>query len=237
MIYVPDLSYLKVKSGDVIRSSWANELIDWIEHSLNDGAVTYDGYVQRSLIPVKDLALNLGTDSERFKEIHVGDVYATDVNADVGYFDENVYVQGKRVLKDEDPIYIASFFAYAVEQLRDVVLNALSEREIPPRPIRKAIVVGYNAPPLTDVFASDVLMDFDGRAKIKVIADSSVYVYAKFTPYGFTTPIVALLFDSTPIPPNTIKEDEMTVNAGDKVNVRVSGASKVTVVLYNIPSS
>jgi len=69
--------YLKVKTGQVIRSSWANELIDSIQMVAEKGAVDYYGYVHKDLIPDRDLALNLGLENLRFREVHAGYGYFT----------------------------------------------------------------------------------------------------------------------------------------------------------------
>ncbi|RKX44972.1 MAG: hypothetical protein DRP27_05355 [Thermotogae bacterium] len=74
---MPMFNYLKVKTGQVIRSSWANELIEAIQTVAERGAVDYYGYVRKDLIPETDLALNLGIENLRFKEVHAGYGYFT----------------------------------------------------------------------------------------------------------------------------------------------------------------
>jgi len=238
---MPYLDYLKPKAGRVIRASWGREVVEWVERIGFEGAIDYYGYVRKDIEPITDLALNLGSETLRFKEIHVGNVYATynvntqNVNADVGNFNTQVYVQGKRVIKDEDPIYIASFFAEALTQLKDVILNALSDRHVPPQPVRLAKIVDYYAPPMADIFASDIVVQFDGRVRIKMLSDVTLYAYAKFTPYDEIAAITGLL--SELIPANTWKEMDFTANKNDKVNVKVDRWGRVTVIMYNIPSA
>ncbi len=55
------------------------------------------------IIPDQDNIRSLGDPERKWKEIQ----------AHYGYFDDNVYVQGKRVLKDEDPIFLADIYEEA----------------------------------------------------------------------------------------------------------------------------
>jgi len=210
---------LRLKTGMVITEDFFTGLADVIEDMAFYGAITYDGYVRKDLEPIQDLALNLGSENFRFDEIHAGS----------GYFTYNVLVQGKPVIKDGDPINIAYFFDQALDQL----LNTLGSL----KPIEVARTIGYQAPPLADIFASDVEVSNDGRIRVKIKSDASVYVYLKWYPYGALSPDIGLLNEGNPIPSNVFKEFDSTVSKGDKVNVRVYPGAKVTVFLFNIPSA
>ncbi len=74
---MPKFDYLKVQPGQVIRSSWANDLVDAIEMVSEDGAVTYEGYILNNLIPEADLAINIGAETKRIKTIFAGYGYFT----------------------------------------------------------------------------------------------------------------------------------------------------------------
>jgi len=146
---MPMFDYLKVKTGQVIRSSWANDLVDAIQTVAEKGAVDYYGYVHKDLIPDRDLALNLGLEDLRFREVHAGYGYFTyttktdEILANVGHFSEELTLQGKRVLKDEDPVHIASFYDYAATQIKDEIINALQQFQ-PVKTIERAISMFYD---------------------------------------------------------------------------------------------
>jgi len=60
-------------------------------------------YFKYDIIPDQDNKRRLGTDARSWKEIH----------AHYGYFKDNVYVQGKAVIKDGDPVKISEFIDLA----------------------------------------------------------------------------------------------------------------------------
>lgn len=224
---MPMFNHLKVKPGQVIRASWANDLVDAIQSVAEKGAVDYYGYVHKDLIPERDLALNLGMDDLRFKEVHAGE----------GHFSKDLTLQGKRVLKDDDPVHIASFYDYAATQIKDEIINALAELGIPPKPIRVAVKVAYYAPAMADVFDPDLVMNYDGRARFKLTSYQDFYAYIKHIPSGFTDEIVSALNAANAMSSNAWYEFDFTVNKDDKVNVRVYPSTTVTVIVYNIPQA
>ena len=242
---MPDLEKLRLRTGQVITEDWYDDLVDILNEITFEGAVDYYGYIRKDLIPIQDLLLNLGIEGKRIKEIHAGYGYFTysvnteKVNADWGYFDQNVYVQGKRVIKDEDPIKISEFFDYAYRQIRDAVkdavIQALEAEHIRAKPERVGIAVNYYAPPLADIFASDLVMNLDGRARFKITADNDVVPYVKLIPANFVDEILAALNAGNVIEKDSWYEFDFTVNKDDKINVKVYPAANVTVIVYNIP--
>jgi len=218
---------LKVRPGQVIRSSWANDLVDAIQTVAEYGAVDYYGYVHDDLIPERDLVLNLGLEDLRFNEVHAGE----------GHFSYDLTLQGKRVLKDEDPIYIAAFFAYAKAQVEDAIVNAMNELGIPPKPHRVGVVVNYYAPAMADVFSPDLVMNYDGKVRFKFSGYEDCIAYVKHIPYGLAQEIVAALNSTMPIEKQSWAEFDFTVNQNDKVNVKVFPSTTVTVIVYNIPEA
>jgi len=224
---MPMFEHLKVKTGQVIRSSWANELVDSIQMVSEKGAVDYYGYVHKDLIPDKDLALNLGLENLRFKEIHAG----------YGNFTYELKVQDKRVIKDEDPIHIATFYDYAAYQIKQAIKDALLNLGIPPKPTRIGIKVAYPAGAFTDIFDPDLTMNYDGRARFKLSGYEDFVAYVKHIPDGFVTEIIAALNAANVIEKDTWAEFDFTVNENDKINVRVIPSTTVTVIVYNIPEA
>ena len=117
---------LKLEAGDVITEDWYNDLVEYLSLIEQGGAIDYDGYIHKDLIPDSDSAYSIGTADYRLKEVHATSGYFDSVNSRTGEFSESLTVQGKTVLKDEDPIHIASFFDYAKSQLQEAVQNAIT---------------------------------------------------------------------------------------------------------------
>jgi len=67
---LPTFEELRLRTGEPIVEDWYDKLVDAFVQITEYGAVTYDGYVRRSLIPVLDLALNLGINIYRFLQVH-----------------------------------------------------------------------------------------------------------------------------------------------------------------------
>jgi len=232
------IEQLRLDFGDWVGPEWYDGLCDLLHDITQRGAVDYEGYVHKNLIPDADMVLNLGSESQKFKQVHAG----------YGYFSENVFVQGKRVLKDEDPIYLAGLFdeakadvteaindSYVYQKLADIeesVLNILAS--IKPNLIAKTI--NYDAPALADIFSPDVEITKDGRIKIKMVASYDVYTYLKLVPKDEAEAVIALLNMGDLMKKDTWYEFETTVISGDKVNVRVFPGSRVTIFIYNVGS-
>jgi len=97
----------KPTSGRVIRSSWGRGVVEALDILYYEGAVSYDGLIHRSLKPDKDLLYNIGFPDARIKEVHAG----------TGYFSQDVFIQGKRAIKDGDPVNIYDIFEPAREKI------------------------------------------------------------------------------------------------------------------------
>jgi len=105
------------------------------------------------------------------------------------------------------------------------------------RPSLLAYQINYHAPELVDIFPDDILINSDGRVRVKILMSNSGYAYLKWTPSGTNTPVLGLLNAGDIIPANAWHEFDFTVMKNDKVNVRVSPSTNVTVFLYNIPNT
>ena len=161
-------------------------------------------------------------------------IETTNIYAVKGEFSEDLRVQGKKVIKDEDPIHIATFFDYAKRQITESVIDALLNLGIPPKPVLIAYKVDYYAPAMVDVFDPDILVKFDGKVRIKATTTSDVYLYLKHIANMVGVEITSLL---TTIKKNTWIEKDFTVNKDDKVNVKVLPSCKITIYIYNIPEA
>ena len=238
MPYLDELrESLRLEGGDVIMEDWYDDLVTYLEDIEKHGGVDYEGIIHKDLIPDQDGVICIGSDDKKLKEVNTKTLDAENVNAEVGNFSDNVYVQGKRVLKDEDPIHIASFFDYAKSQVEQAIKDALLNLGIPPKPHLLGYQVDYYAPAMADIFPQDLNIQFDGKVRIKVVGNVDFYAYMKFKPNVAPIVIIAWLNDGKPIKANTWKEMDFTVNKNDKVNVKVVPTTKITILIYNIPQA
>jgi len=107
----PSLEDLYLKAGDVIEESWYKLHYD-IHKSIEEllaGAtsVIRYGYVYGDLVPYQDSVLDVGKPELRFNNVF----------AMTGYFDNNVFIQGRRALKDGDPISLYDIYAQAQQKI------------------------------------------------------------------------------------------------------------------------
>ena len=108
---MPTLEDLILRSGDVITEEWylnhynIHKTLDELLFGVT--SVIRYGYVYSSLIPYAPSIVDVGSAYRPFKNVF----------ADLGYFNENVFVQNKRVIKDGDPIYIADIWAGAQRKI------------------------------------------------------------------------------------------------------------------------
>jgi len=238
MPYLDDLREgLRLEAGSPIMDWWYDDLVEYLEHIEKHGAVDYAGYVHKHIIPEQDVFLNLGLSTKRFRQTHSVYGYFSNIDAVSGSFSKELKVQGKTVLKDEDPIHIKTFYDYAKTQIEQAIKDALLNLGIPPKPKLIGYSVNYSAVDMQDVFASNLLMQFDGRARIKIIADSDVYSYIKFKSKDAGVEILGMINQGKPIKANTWKEEDFTVNKDDEINVKVSPSSTISVFIYNIPEA
>lgn len=238
MPYLDELrESLRLQGGDIIMEDWYDDLVAYLESIEKSGAIDYSGYIHSDLIPDQDALRNMGLPNKRMKDIYSVNVDAENINASVGNFSVNVYVNGKRVLKDEDPIHIASFFDYAKDQITQSIKDALLNLGIPSTPKLLGYQIDYQAPSMSDLFASNLVAQWDGKIRVKIIGNNDFYAYMKFKPNVAPIEIIAWLNDGQPIKANTWKEMDFTVNKGDEINVQVSPSTRITILIYNIPQA
>jgi len=216
---VPTIDDLRLKRGQIVDEDFFTNLADILESGLVKGAVDMYGYMHKDIIPDADLRYRLASDNKRLKEIHVGD----------GFFTYSLSVQGKSVLKDEDPVYIADFYYYAKISISEAIKEAL-------KPFLIAKEINKSVTAMSDVFATDVSISEDGRLRAQLVINVDAYAYLKKTPAGETSAILALLNEGKIIPAQTWFEQDVTVMQDDKVNVQISKDSTVTILLFNIKS-
>jgi len=246
------INNLILKTGDVITEDWYYDLADTLKMISLQSAVDYTGYVHRDLIPEIDMAFRLGINNLRFLSISAGygyftyDVNALNVKADYGYFNCDAYIQGRRILKDGDPIYVADLFTPAREKVTQAIdyayitdylasmksdieaLLALKKIEL------LGIQVEYTAPALAKVFNPDLEAKIDGKIKVKITSEYESYGYLTWLPSGLATEVEALLNLGEPLKSKSWHEFDFMVKQGDKVNVKFYPSSKVTVAVYNL---
>ena len=109
---------LKAAPGTRLTSGLWNQLVNALNelYDLQLQDVTFqDLYdLPASIIPAIDDVYDLGAPDSAWQAIY----------AYYGYFNDNVYVQGKQVLKDGDPVNIYEFFPIAQEQIVQAIEEA-----------------------------------------------------------------------------------------------------------------
>ena len=84
-----------------------------------------------------------------------------------GYFDGDLYVQGKRVIKDQDPVYVYDFIGPADTRISSIEQQTSQPETLVPR----RLTVGVTPIPLSDV---DLAVK---RIHVKVPSFSPYFVY------------------------------------------------------------
>lgn len=112
---MPTLDDLRLKTGQLVTEDWFDNLVDYLQEIGYGGVISLYGYVMKDLVPYADLLLNLGLPLKQFKE----------VNAGTGNFSTNVFVGGKAVIKDGDPVTVSDFGAAAEGDIKTKVQEAL----------------------------------------------------------------------------------------------------------------
>jgi len=97
----------KPRSGGVIRTTWGRRVVEALDMLYYQSAVDYAGYIHRDLTPDKDLLYSLGRPFARIKEVHAGH----------GYFSYDVFIAGRRAIKDGDPVNIYDIFEPAQRKI------------------------------------------------------------------------------------------------------------------------
>jgi len=107
--------HLKVKPLQRASSSWANAVVDALNqlYDIGEASVKYEdlkalGY---DIVPDQDNLRRLGDPSRAWSE----------VNAHIGYFIDDAFVQGKKVLKDGDPINLYDIYDPANEKITQAI--------------------------------------------------------------------------------------------------------------------
>jgi len=165
MPYLDELrEKLKLVTGDLILETWYDDLHNYLTAIEKNSAVDYVGWMHRDVIPDRDALYNLGTVNLKLKQvysvygyfshiksgsIHIYNIQtdiitSEDVNAERGNFSEDLRLQGKKVLKDGDPIHIASFYDYAKAQTEKAIENALLNLNVPAKIEKKKVVDVYS---------------------------------------------------------------------------------------------
>jgi hypothetical protein len=236
---MPDIEELRLRTGQLVTEDWYDLLVDYLEELGYGGVITTYGYVMKDLIPALDLCIKLGIPIRRFLEVHAG----------YGYFSSAVWVDGKAVLKDGDPITVEDLGSSAATKITTAVDNAKATGYVQPlhadllaiimklQPVLSGYKVAYSAPDMGDVFASDLTALYAGRFRAKMEAQNNVYGYLKFTQVGQVTAITAALNAGAVIPTYAWHEFDFTCLVGDKLNVRITPATTLTIVVYNIPNA
>jgi len=117
---MPTLEDLLLRGGDVITEKWYKDHYN-IHKTLDDlmlgiAPVLRYGYFYGDLVPYAYGVLDVGKADRVFRNVF----------ALRGYFNDNVWIQGKRALKDEDPIYLADIYPDAQSK----ITNAINESNI-----------------------------------------------------------------------------------------------------------
>ena len=217
---MPTIDDLRLRRGEIVDETFFDNLADILESSIIKGAVDMYGYMHRDIIPDADLKYRLGSDNRRLKEVHVGD----------GFFSRSLSVQGKPVLKDGDPVYIADLYSQARASISEAVKNAL-------KPFLLAKEIEKDVSAMSDVFATDVAISENGRLRIQLTVNIEAYSYLKKTPAGETSAILSMLNEGKIIPAKSWFEQDVTVMENDYVNVQFYPDARVSVLLFNISSA
>jgi len=105
------------------------------------------------------------------------------------------------------------------------------------KPILMGYVIEEDKDDGVDIFPSDLVLQFAGRVRFKMSFHYNVYAYVKHRASGSTIDVISLLNGGDPIPFNAWHEFDFTGMDGDKVNLRISPSTRVTVFVYNIPNT
>jgi len=114
---------LYVKPFTRATSAWANAVVsalNELDERISEVGTPFDPeHLTENIIPEYDLALDIGDPTHRFYAYY----------GYLGFFDGDLYVQGKRVIKDEDPVNIYDIFPPAQDKIEEAFYDALSSSE------------------------------------------------------------------------------------------------------------
>ena len=161
----------------------------------------------------------------------------------IGYFKDALYVQGRPVIKDGDPISVFDILEDARRKITlaidySTLLYSIYAELVRlvdgKKPELLGIEVNKHLYPGYTVFDTDLTVRKSGRVRVKLWSSVDGYFALKWTPRGFTDPIIGYLNAGAPIPARCWHEFDFTCEAEDKVNVVVYQTGQVTVAIYNI---
>lgn len=233
---MPMLDDLRLRTGQLATEDWYENLVDYLEQIGYGGIISAYGYVVGDLIPIADLLLNLGIPLKQIKEVHAGYVYAKG----------NIWIDGKVVIKDGDPVSVSDLGADAQDKIRQAINSSYESGYTAPlhpdilnligalKPTLSGYKESYSAPDMGDCFAADLVATLDGRFRFKFVSDTYVYAYVKHQPLGFASSVIAALNSGNMIPSNTWNEFDLTTMIGDKANFRITPNAIVSIMIYNI---
>jgi len=236
---MPTLDQLRLRTGQLVTEDWYDALVDYLEQLGYGGVISAYGYVVGDLVPIVDMLLNLGIPLRNFLAVHAG----------YGYFKGQVWIDGKPVIKDGDPVTVSDLGTAARDKVTDAINAAYQTGYTAPlhgdlltligklQPVQSGYKINYSAPDMGDIFSPDLTMLYDGRARFKFVADYNVYAYIKHRHVGQATTIVAALNAGAVIPVGTWHEFDFTTLKNDLVNARITPATTVTVIVYNIANA
>lgn len=108
-------NHLKVRPLQRATSSWANAIVDALNmlYDIGQESVKYSdlSHLPYDIVPDADNTRDLGDPARAWRDIY----------AHYGFFSDNVYVQGRRVLKDGDPINLYDIFEPAKEKITQAI--------------------------------------------------------------------------------------------------------------------
>lgn len=132
------------------------------------------------------------------------------------------------ILQDEYDVKV-SIGAYQSPRL-ELIANAFV-------PVRIGKLWEQNVNAFTDFFTPDLVALYDGRLRVKLTVEYDCYAYLKHKLNGEASFVNALLNAGITVPENCWHEWDFTIEKDDEANLSVSTNTKVTVIVYNIPSA
>lgn len=106
---------LRVTPFSRATSGWANSVVDALNmlYDIGSSSIKYSDltHLGYDIIPDKDNLRDLGDEERAWRDVH----------AHYGYFKDNLFVQGKRVIKDGDPVNIYDIFSPAESKIRKAI--------------------------------------------------------------------------------------------------------------------
>ncbi len=117
-------NYLKVRPGQRASATWANTIVDILN-------MLYGGFRQSiKYSDLQHLGYDIIPDVDNLRDLGDPERAWRDIYAHYGYFLDNCFVQGRRVLKDGDPINLYDIFEPAQEKLRTIITTAVDNAKI-----------------------------------------------------------------------------------------------------------